>query len=483
MPKLSKYDVIIIGAGIIGLASSYHILRKNPDLDILMVDMLGWGEGNTSKSAAAFRNTFSSKTNQLLTDSSIDFYLHIQNDIRFDIGLKKIGYLWLLTREQYNSYKIQHALESMEKGHIEYKIIKKQELKKIPGLNLEIDENEEMNKKLHLKNIYVGILGAKCGILDPGGLSKFYFSEYKKQGGEFEVGKVDGLILEPRLFPGENILTESINQNCELSGKKISKIRFKDKEIQADRIIVSTGAWANNLLDRIGIDSYIKAKKRQIFAVHTDNLVDLHNVTGFNNLNIVPFIILPRSGVYLRPETENVFWLGCADNIGREFESPREPLSKEEFMIQPKAEKDYYTQIISIVTAYFSQFVRKDTNTPINYQNSWAGYYGYNTIDKNPYIFKRASAIIVVGASGSGIMKADAIGRIVEKIYSLGKQEIENFKQPRKKLNEEAKVKNDDIYAELFTTKEYEEKHGKRLFNSSDLGIDKRNVDMEYFII
>ena len=67
--------VIVIGAGIVGLASAYHILRQRPGVDLVVVERLaGPGLGDTAKSAAAFRDMFSSRVNRELSQGSIAFY-------------------------------------------------------------------------------------------------------------------------------------------------------------------------------------------------------------------------------------------------------------------------------------------------------------------------------------------------------------------------------------------------------------------------
>ena len=47
----------------------------------------------------------------------------------------------------------------------------------------------------------------------------------------------------------------------------------------------------------------------------------------------------------------------------------------------------------------------------------WAGLYGYNTIDSTPFAFREENLIVVGGDSGSGIMKGDSLGRIVDALY------------------------------------------------------------------
>jgi glycine/D-amino acid oxidase-like deaminating enzyme len=47
----------------------------------------------------------------------------------------------------------------------------------------------------------------------------------------------------------------------------------------------------------------------------------------------------------------------------------------------------------------------------------WAGLYSYNTIDSLPFVFREKNLIVVGGDSGSGIMKGDSLGRIVDAVY------------------------------------------------------------------
>ena len=113
-----KCDVVVIGAGIMGVASAYHLKKNNPGKDILVIDRHGApGQGNTGRSNAMFRNTFSSKDNQVLSDASIDFFIHTQEETNADIGLQKIGYLWLMSESQLSMS--EPYLRLMERNGIE----------------------------------------------------------------------------------------------------------------------------------------------------------------------------------------------------------------------------------------------------------------------------------------------------------------------------------------------------------------------------
>ncbi|MFW9832209.1 MAG: NAD(P)/FAD-dependent oxidoreductase, partial [Candidatus Thorarchaeota archaeon] len=149
-----KFDIIIVGAGILGAASAYYLQKNNPDKSILLVDSLAdVGQANTAMSAAAIRNMFSSSTNQLLTDTSIDFFKHIQEDLKFNLTLHFCGYLWLLSERQFTEPSVQTWMQRMEANSISYEAISKAQLQKmIPGLVTEFPDDEEA-KLMNLNNI------------------------------------------------------------------------------------------------------------------------------------------------------------------------------------------------------------------------------------------------------------------------------------------------------------------------------------------
>ncbi len=82
----------------------------------------------------------------------------------------------------------------------------------------------------------------------------------------------------------------------------------------------------------------------------------------------------------------------------------------------------------------------------------WAGLYSYNTIDNMPYVFEENGVIAVGGDSGSGVMKGDAMGRVVEAVYREG----------------------ESANAELF---------GGRDYQASRLGFKSRDLEREEWVI
>jgi len=94
--------------------------------------------------------------------------------------------------------------------------------------------------------------------------------------------------------------------------------------------------------------------------------------------------------------------------LGRRFEPTYQFDGSASELDDPKAEKEFYTyNILPVLQAYFPSVF--DEHTQIK---GSAGFYAYS-VDKYPVIDRVASNLVLVsGASGSGIMKADSIARI-----------------------------------------------------------------------
>jgi FAD-dependent oxidoreductase domain-containing protein 1 len=398
-------DVLVVGGGVLGFSSAYHMKRRRPDDRIVLIDRLGGpGQGNSAKSEGAFRNVFTSKTNYLLADSTIDAFTHFQRDLGYDLKMENIGYLWLFSEEQHR--RIKPVLDSMTRLGVELRFFDEGLTDMIPGLVTDFTGDEEA-EVLGLEPVDVAMQGVKCGSIDADSLVRCYERMFLEAGGEVVYGAdAEKLILEPMDelgIPGEPFVW----QDAAVKGAETSK-----GEIRAGTTVVATGAWAERLLDPIGVDSMMRPKKRHIFVFKDLRLRGLFEVKGLNELGALPLTVLPKSGVYLKAEvSEGSIWVGCADNLGRRFGLEDDP----------KPEESYYTDdIYHVLVEYLPCF--KDVR-PVN---MWAGQYAINGYDGIPVVAPALGMIYVGAASGSGIMKSDALGRVAAAL-NVGEPEAELY--------------------------------------------------------
>jgi len=420
-------DVVVVGAGVLGLSTAYHIKRRHPELRVLVVDKFSAaGQGSTAKSMSAFRCLFSSRVNYLLSDSSVDFYAYVQNQLGVDLKLAFVGYLWLLSEREYGE--LHPVLDGLAASNLKYEEFEAEELAGRLHLNVCLAGDEEA-EVLGLNDVYKGVLIPKAGIVDADCIVKFYEEEFLKLGGEIHYGvRVESLIVEPCKplgIPGEPFFWQE---------SRVSGVKTDAGVIKAKKTVLAAGAWIPQFLDAVGVECFIKPKKRQVFAIEAKKpeLKQLLYTGGFNPVGCMPFTILPKPRVLIRPfPTEGVFWLSYADDFPRAFKLEEDP--------QP--EKSFYEYgIYQVLVKYFPQF--RDCHP----YSAFAGLYEINTLDGHPVIFEENDLMVVGGASGSGIMKADAIGRVA---------------------------------AALYDGEEYVDLYGGRRFKVSDLGIKERRVERE----
>ncbi len=364
------FDYIIIGAGVIGSSTAYYLKSSLPESRILLIDKNHTaGAGNTARSAALYRNFFSSRTSRMLAGSSIRYYLGLGDKIKLD----PIGYLWLFSKEQWNASR--NAIQQLDQEIDKFEILDRDGISEILRIDYQAKE--------HFPDVHAGIFCHLCGSLSAMALAQYYASEFKSMGGEVsfntEISKFNLTGQRSRYAPWDEIYIEGIED------KKGNTYRGKE-------FIAATGAWTHDLLAPIGIASGIHPKKRQLFTLNIEDPAQF-----LSNPARRPAIILPAGGVYIKPVIDrNIIIAGCADDPGQPY-----------LMTDPEPDTLYFHNAIEPVIKHYFPGLRDSMLS-----HKWAGYYDYHWPDMTPVIESVANLTWVGGTSGSGIMKADAVGRI-----------------------------------------------------------------------
>lgn len=380
-----EYDYIIIGAGVIGSSAAYHLKRMVPKANILLIDRnRRVGAGNTAKSAALYRNIFSSGTARTLAKSSIRYYETLGNKV----SLKPIGYLWLFSKKQWSDY--QAALKEIEPKKNNFEILDQADISALLNMN--------QKGGGAFQEVYAALYGHSCGSLSAMMLAHHYASEFEKMGGE--------IALERQIISfdlsGQDCLYAPW---CDIT---IQRLRDQNGTVyRGSHIVVAAGAWTQELLLSIGIAPGIFPKKRQLFGV---KIKESTQIIRNRHSSRIPVIILPTANVYIKPILEKqLIVVGCADELGQPFQ-----------MSNPEPDIHYFYRAIEPVLLHYFPNLR-DYELALK----WAGYYAYYWPDKNPVIETVSNLTWVGGTSGSGIMKADAIGRITAaQVQGLDKAEL-----------------------------------------------------------
>ncbi|MCC6036366.1 MAG: FAD-binding oxidoreductase [Pyrobaculum sp.] len=392
------YDYVVVGAGVVGMATAYHLKRLLPHSRVLVVDQHpGVGMGDTAKSAAAFRTIFTSWINRVLAKTSVDFYREVQRG-GVDLGMRYVGYLFLVPEE--NAALMRNAAQELRAMGVSVDAYERLEM----PIKLRVSNDEEA-REMGLSDVAFGLLVRDAGIMDPEKLVKYYYEVYTREGGEVMFGtKVESVVFSPKKplgIPGEPFPWQDV---------KAVGIETSAGVVEAKNIIFATGAWTERLMDALGFGLPLKPRKRQVFVVRATGELEALLRSGLADREYSPMIILPR-GVYLRPEPgEGTYWIGVSDRRPFRLEEPPEP-----------EEALWRFGIYPVLTKYVPAF---EGRMP---QNAWAGHYDENVVDYQPVVDRLVEGLYVAaGTSGSGIMKADAIGRVAAYL-ALGREKAELY--------------------------------------------------------
>ena len=437
MTLRERYDVVIVGAGAMGLASAYHLVRDHPDLSMLVVDARsGPGEGSMGASNGMVRDVFSAEDNHLLARTTIASYRKLMEEheeLRSPVPLLDLyGYLWLLPEHPLEEYRS----IARRNTSIDAEPVPLDDLRSCPGLNVTPERWYEGDQAPPPEPLAGGLFGRNCGAVAPELLAKFYCDEARRLGVEFAFDTcVQRLSFEGR----EEILLHETSKRPfsfqeQMKGRlRISQVSFGDgRSVRTDRVIVAAGAWADRILHPLGVATACSPRVQLLFSVSGPVIEELlqwtpsvRPVDSDHGRARFPFVILPTGAVLKPIFPQRQIWVGYTDTVAHPIGTREDPGrdGRLDFNMARIGERDAFaTDALPLVTPYFPKF----ETTGVRLENAWGGYYNFSpeglpVLTEEPY-----GVIFVGGDSGSAIMKADSIGRLVAAKYD-GKSQAQLF--------------------------------------------------------
>jgi sarcosine oxidase subunit beta len=260
LPKTA--DVVIIGGGVMGASTAYHLATRGLKNVVLLEREMFLGQGATGRCAGGVRYQFATEINIRLSLLSIPMLERFEEEIGQEIDYRKIGYLFLLTQEE--------DLEIFQQNLV---------LQHRLGVMTEWFDGEAIRSQfpiMNLDDVIAGTNHAEDGIVDPNGVVMGYIKAARQLGAQcFTSTAVDAIRVEKG---------------------KVTGVHTSDGEISSPVVVNAGGPWAGVISNMAGISIPLVPLRRQWLT--TTPLPDLPS--GF------PFVIDFSRSLYFHPEGEGL---------------------------------------------------------------------------------------------------------------------------------------------------------------------------------
>lgn len=267
-------DVVIIGGGIQGTSTAYHLAKKGIT-KVALVEMDMVGSGSSSKSAAMLINTMGRRDTIRLSQESFKEYLNFENILGESAGFLQIGHLTIAT------------------GAVEPKLREEVATQRGLGVPVETLGPAELGEAVPSLNVEDITLGAVCwtdGIIDPHSVMQAYTRGARALGVEInERVQATGL---------------------EMSGGRVSGVETTEGIISTRWVVNAAGARAIEVAGWVGLKLPITNYKRHIFI--TDEFPEIPPRT--------PIVMDMQDDWYFRKEGAGILM-----GLGREESTSFEP--------------------------------------------------------------------------------------------------------------------------------------------------------------
>jgi len=380
---MTDFDLIIIGGGIIGGSTLYHLAQLGYPGKVLVLEREdALSKGSTALSAGGFRNIWTTPINMQLTSYSIKKLAAFREELDWPIGFDQRGYLFCQTEDKFENAKTFGA--EWERNGVRIEFLTPREVeKKVPGLKAGIDHiDPEVNEILGMKAFGGGVFGPDCGAFDPSAAAVGYYERaIQAFGGRAEL-RLRTAVKRLRISEGS------------YRGVELEDGTF----IESEKVFVAAGAWTNQLMEDSGVSGDdlppVKPLKRMLF------ITNLPPIDAFDR---IPMTIID-DGIYFRPEGPNLL-IGRAD-----------PFTEAGFDMT--ADAQYYEEKINFVMQE-----RVPGMERCRLMSMWAGLYDTNMVDHNAVLGEHphyANLLFATGFSGHGAMEAPAAGLAMAEVAMYG---------------------------------------------------------------
>jgi FAD-dependent oxidoreductase domain-containing protein 1 len=359
-----KYDVAIIGGGVIGSAAAYFLLNKDPQLSVCVIEPDSTYEyASALRSSGGCRVQFTGTENIAMSLFSIEFIKKFESIMSTEkhpahVDWVEGGYLFIVPPD--NAGQLEKNVALQQKQGATVNLLSRSELKeKFPAM--------------HVEDLGAGALSPHDGWCDPNGL----LWGFRRKAVELGAAYINARVID-----------------ADTNASKVISVGLDNKEqIFAETFINAAGAWSGQVAALFGMALPISPVPRLE-----------HYFTPGTKIGHLPYV-KDLSRLAFRSEGQG-YSGGLVDgNASRGFN----------FDI----DHDYFENVVWPAVAHrFPAFEAAKCH------RTWSGLYEVNELDGNPVIgawkSKLPNLYTLSGFSGHGMMHAPAGGRGIAELILSG---------------------------------------------------------------
>jgi sarcosine oxidase subunit beta len=263
-------DVLIIGGGIIGASTAFHLLDKDRRLRVTLLEKEAeTGTGSTSKATGGVRFQFSTEANVRLTQLSYRYFTHAEELLGRSVDFVRHGYLFVTT----DPATLEQSKQSVA-------------LQQSLGVKSEMLAPAQIQTHLAAlvtSDLAGGTFCADDGSADPYGMLQGFLAIAKSRGLE--------------------VLVEEAVVGIERGGDRVTGVRTPREIFTAPVVINCAGPYADQVGALAGVEIPSKPYRRQVMV--TDPLPILPEV--------FPLIVDLDTGFYVHRQGRSAVLMGGTD--------------------------------------------------------------------------------------------------------------------------------------------------------------------------
>lgn len=226
----STADVVIIGGGIMGASTAYHLAKRGATNVVVLEAGEMFGLGSTGLNAGGVRYQFATAVNIELSKLSFGMMERFADEMDQAVSLKRCGYLFMLDAEP--------DLAQFRKN------VALQNSLGVPSRVISVDEIAALAPEVNLAGIIGGTWCPLDGLVDPNGLLQGYVSNARRL--------------------GATLVTSTPATGIEIANGRVTRVTTAAGSIDTPNVVIAAGPWSGDVGALAGIELPIEPIRRQI---------------------------------------------------------------------------------------------------------------------------------------------------------------------------------------------------------------------------